>query len=154
RNLARWPEAHDALNQTEQLIGTAASEDLVERVRSAWRDLLMAEELDRIRQVTETMPERGHGEALIPTSYDRAFQEYGLNVAMGDRNDLIRHIAESEIRQQFIVALDYWAINAPSDALQQRLTAITRAIDPDPWRNRVRTPGVWKDRIALADLAA
>src|SRR5262249_41768008 len=122
--------------------------------RSAWRDLLMAEELDRIRQVTETMPERVHGEALIPTAYDRAFQEYGLNVAMGDRNDLIRHIAESEIRQQFIVGLDYWAINAPSDALQQRLTAITRAIDPDPWRNRVRTPGVWKDRIALADLAA
>jgi serine/threonine-protein kinase len=149
-----WPEALKALEQAELLVGSDGPEGLRQHVAVARRDLRMAEELDRIRQVKETIFETSLHEEPIPPAYVKAFRDYGLDVPDADLADLTRRVGDSEIKQQLIVALDHWAFLEPDAAIQERLTAIARAVDPDPWRNRVRNPAAWKDRAALVELAA
>jgi serine/threonine-protein kinase len=150
---ARWPQARKALEQAELLLGSDGPEDLRRRVTLARRDLRTAAELDRIRQLKETIAEKSGYEAPVHPAYVRAFRDHGLAILDGDLGDLGQRIRDSEIKPQLIVALDHWAFLEPDEALQERLTALARAVDPDAWRDRVRNPAVWKDRAALVELA-
>src|SRR5262249_49975890 len=110
-------------------------------------------ELDRIRQSKETLVEQPRDQAPVRPAYVKAFRDHGLAILEADLADLAQRIRDSEIKPQLLVALDHWAFLEPNHALQQRLTGITRAVDRDPWRDRVRDPAVWKDPAALVELA-
>src|SRR5262249_37947698 len=69
----------------------------------------------------------------------------------------------SPIRFALIAALDNWSYLAGlcdhvsagqiKDPQLARLLELTRAADPDPWRDRFRDPAVWNNREALTRLA-
>jgi serine/threonine-protein kinase len=168
--LARWPQAQEALEQADLLVGNEGPEDLRQRVAVARRDLRMAEELDRIRQLKETILEisldkdltmpahvkasRDHAnKAQAPLAFVKAFRDHGLAILEDDLADLAQSIRDSQVQQQLLAALDHWAVLEPDAAIQERLTAIARAVDPNPWRDRVRNPAVWKNWPALGELA-
>ena len=44
-----------------------------------------------------------------------------------------------------VAALDDWAVCAADPARQDWLLGVARRADPDPWRDRVRDPAVWRD---------
>jgi serine/threonine-protein kinase len=153
RDQARWPQAREALEQAALLVGNDGPEDLQRRVAAARRDLRMAKELDRIHQLQETAIRKDIYDAPIAPVYGKAFRAYGLAVQDGAVQDLAQRVRDSEIKVHLLVALDRWAFVEPNETLQGRLMAIARAADPDPWRDRVRNPVVWRDSAALAELA-
>jgi tetratricopeptide (TPR) repeat protein len=137
-------------------------------VAAARRDLRMAAELDRIRQLKDTIlefrdkavappayvkaPSDQGFKAPAAAAYVKAFREHGLAILEADLNDLVQRVRDSPIKQQILVALDHWAFLEPAAAIRQRLIAIARAVDPNPWRDRMRNPAVWKNWPALEEL--
>jgi serine/threonine-protein kinase len=153
RDQARWPQARKALEQVELLVGHEGLDDLEQRVGVTRRDLRTAEELERIMQLKETIFDKALYEAPIPASYLKAFRDHGIDILKADPADLVKQIGNSEIKQQLLVALDHWAPLETDEAIQERLMRLARAVDPDPWRDRVRNPAAWKNTGALMDLA-
>jgi serine/threonine-protein kinase len=142
RGRARWPEAHEALAQAALLAAADGTGDLLPRVECARRDLRTAAELDRILQASATVVDGNLDEASAPPAYARAFRDYGHVVSEGDPTELAGRIRASEIKQELVDALDHWAFLEPDEATRMRLTAVARAADPDPWRDRARNPTV------------
>jgi tetratricopeptide (TPR) repeat protein len=95
--------------------------------------------------------------------YERFFARQGLDVHQPGTDWFVSAIRSSPIRFALIAALDNWAFLAGlcdrvyvgqiKDPQVARLLELTRAADPDPWRDRLRDPAVWADREALTRLA-
>jgi tetratricopeptide (TPR) repeat protein len=112
--------------------------------------------------------------------YERLFAQEGLDVRQPGTDWFVSAIRSSPVRFALIAALDNWAVivgwmrlterreslarrGVPDnktvlagfieDPLLARLLELTRAADPDPWRDRFRDPAVWSDRVALIQLA-
>src|SRR5262249_3616682 len=95
--------------------------------------------------------------------YERFFARQGLDVHQPGTDWFVSAIRSSPIRFALIAALDNWAFLAGlcdrvyagqiKDPQVARLLELTRAADPDPWRDRLRDPAVWADRDALTRLA-
>ncbi len=141
RGLARWPEAVNSLQQAAEIVREQGVEDQRGRVERAMRDVRMAKELDRNRQATERIVGQEHRTASVCDDYRREFRDYGLPVAEASAAESADRIRRSEIRQDLIDALDDWAFREPDEAIQTRLAAILRLVDPDPWRGPGPRPG-------------
>jgi tetratricopeptide (TPR) repeat protein len=59
----------------------------------------------------------------------------------------------SAVRAEVVAALDDWAGIAGDGPRRAWLLAVARAADPDPERDRLRQPELWRDKAALARLA-
>jgi serine/threonine-protein kinase len=87
--------------------------------------------------------------------YERFFAGQGLDIHQPGTDWFAPAVRSSPIRFALIAALDNWAWLAGflKDPQVARLLELTRAADPDPWRDRFRDPAVWADREALTRLA-
>jgi serine/threonine-protein kinase len=111
--------------------------------------------------------------------YERHFSKHGLDLREPKTARFASAIRSSPVRFALIAALDNWALLAGiikwnerreslsrgsalehgkpaaviEDPLLARLLELTRAADPDPWRDRFRDPAVRADRAALTRLA-
>jgi len=91
--------------------------------------------------------------------YPRAFADARLSLAsVGDKPGLpdAALIQQSAIKEQLLAAIDDWAYVAVvvgQKGLPEQLLSIARAVDPDPWRDMVRDPAMWKDHHRLVELA-
>jgi serine/threonine protein kinase/Tfp pilus assembly protein PilF len=137
-----------ALQQAEaQLRGGAVGKEWQERVGQLERDVQMLAQLERLR--LQDRPVRGATRTTpLRLDYESLFWSYGINWDALEPAAVAAMVEESAIREHLVVALDDWAELVNFDVvaggsrypkgLDQKLQAILRQVDPDPWRNRLR----------------
>jgi serine/threonine protein kinase/Tfp pilus assembly protein PilF len=165
----KLPEAVAEVQKARGVLGTTGGdEDLHRRVRQWLADLETAAKLEQIMmefsgpsrrdrpRVGSTEPAaRVEGDA----GYARVFRDYGIDVEALSTEEAAARIADSHIKADLVLALDRWAKSLRSDPREldpghwQRLQAISRAADPDPWRLRYNAASEAMDRKTLRELA-
>ena len=149
-----WVEAIEAARRAETLLaGNDASLEQKERVRRFLdelvreREAIEAVEKDRriVERLAAVLNDFGvHGdERKANSDYAAAFRAYGVDVDSLDPSAAGRLLAASPVAPELASALDQWAILRRGRVLHDpagadRLVAVARAADPDPWRNRLR----------------
>jgi serine/threonine protein kinase/tetratricopeptide (TPR) repeat protein len=171
----KLPEAEAEVQKARVALGTAGGdEDLDRRVRQWLTDLETAKKLDEM--LMEFMAPSAR-DRLFPGSaepvarpgfyagYARAFRDYGIDVEALSTEEAAARIAGSHVKLHLVLALDRWAESLRAEALRsnpralnpaqwQRLQAISRAADPDPWRLRYNAASEAGDDLkTLRDLA-
>jgi superkiller protein 3 len=93
-------------------------------------------------------------------SYRDAFRAYGLDVEALDPDEAAQLIRASVVKEELVLGLDNWVrarrlkgIVMGEPPGWQRLLAIARKADPDPWRDQLREALLREDRTTLANLA-
>jgi serine/threonine protein kinase/Tfp pilus assembly protein PilF len=116
------------------------------------RDRRLAFELDRIR--LESLGLVG-GMVRLSTAAPRLaslFRDAGYDIEHGVSSEVGALIHNSPTRLPLVAGLDFWALAVDDRDLQTRLLEITRAADPDPWRDRFRQADVWHDPSQIKKL--
>ncbi|OWK35315.1 serine/threonine-protein kinase [Fimbriiglobus ruber] len=165
RDPALWAEARAAALQARDLVDRAAAPaDVRDRVRDLLAEI---EQVEKNRRLSGTLLEiqAGMGDGLAfnnnqdfdgaDARYEQAFRNYGTDLfALSPEvgADLLRSLG-GERTVELAAALDDWAYvqRFAIDAKPGRdahLFRVTRALDPDPVRNRIR------DAVTAADPAA
>jgi serine/threonine protein kinase/tetratricopeptide (TPR) repeat protein len=88
-------------------------------------------------------------------AYERTFVDNGLDIQMATPEETARQIRSSGIRSYLVTALDYWAYlkeRLPGDK-GERLRAVARLADDNPWRQLLRDPGLSQDQKTLEKMA-
>jgi tetratricopeptide (TPR) repeat protein len=122
-------------------------------------DYQTAQKLDKIRMMAAVRWQGSNAVALkkkVSEESGQVFLKLGYDVEKGDVKKMAAQMSQSPLRFVLVAALDYWAEMMP---IQQRndlipLFALARKVDPDRWRDRLRTAAVWIDPEALLKLAA
>jgi hypothetical protein len=160
RKQLRFNSAALALALAWELANRSAP-DLRPTVEQAQRDLAFVVQLDDIRYRKWTwISERGTGgqghfdTEMAPSAYRKAFAERGLNLDTLDVTEAAERITASAAKAELVAAVDDWALFEPNDVRRARLLEITQKADKGVWTDRLRTPAVWKDKAAVAKLAA
>lgn len=114
-------------------------------LRSSIQDLLLRPADDWGREVS--------GPSLTPSQmYDRAFRDFGIDLESPRAVEAMRR---SELREEFIAALDNWSQALDHDAPERRRNlALADAIDDRSWRRRLRAAIQSRDLEALRRLAS
>jgi RNA polymerase sigma factor (sigma-70 family) len=91
--------------------------------------------------------------------YAAAFRAYGIDVEKLEPAEAAAQVRTKAIRVELAAALDDWALvrralGKGKSSGWQRLLAVARTADPDPWRNRLRDALAKRDKQALRKLAA
>jgi tetratricopeptide (TPR) repeat protein len=123
------------------------------------RDRQMRDRLEAARLAKATLKGGRFDLAAAAPAYAAAFRAYGIDVDKGAPADVAALLRKEALRVELCVALDDWALASRAagkgkGADWQRLLAIARAADPDPWRDRLRDALEKSDRKALEVLAA
>jgi serine/threonine-protein kinase len=155
RQSAHFKESRELLEQARQRLGTEGSADLRAQVDQALADTALAERLDDARQRALTLVEGGRKLDLAGTEqeYAAALKEAGLGHKGDDAEVMGARVRASAVRAEVIAALDDWAGITTDESLRTWLLAVARAADPDPDRDQLRQPKLWRDPAALARLA-
>jgi serine/threonine-protein kinase len=153
----RWSEALQALQRAAGRLAEDGPAHLRERVERMQREVALVARLEEAR-----LQHAGAGkiDALdyegADQAYAAAFASQGLDLKTLEPEEAARRIQASAIRRQLVAALDHWA--SVKEDLQagsgERLLAVARRADNDPWRQRLRDAKVRKDGAALEPLAA
>ncbi|HKB04741.1 MAG TPA: protein kinase [Gemmataceae bacterium] len=167
----KLPEARAEVQKARVVLETVGGgDDLHLRVRQWLTDLETATKLEEILMElmsptvrdrllpgsTEPEPAARSG---VDAGYARVFRDYGIDVETLTAEEAATRIADSHIKLDLVLALDRWAESLRSDpsglgpARSQRLQAIARAADPDPWRHRFNAAAEAKDLKTLRELA-
>jgi tetratricopeptide (TPR) repeat protein len=135
----QWSEGLAAVGQARAALNRVwAKANLREEVEALGRDLEMVRMLqEAVLRETAVKDGRFDGEAASE-AYAEAFAWYGLDVEGLDPEAAARAILLRPIRRQLADALDHWAALRGSLKEKRRLVAVSRLVDPDPWRDRVR----------------
>jgi serine/threonine protein kinase/Flp pilus assembly protein TadD len=164
-----WPEARIALERAEARLAGGGPEALRQRVAQAHTDLEMVARVEEIR-LGEAERERAFPNLPETDAANRdQFAWYGLPVETLDPQEAADRIAASAIRVPLVAAVDHWARvkeglatsdrdspgvkRATKAEERQRLLAIARLADDDPWRQQVREAAARNDWAALERLA-
>jgi serine/threonine-protein kinase len=154
-----WQQAVSA-SVGEEVRVAAETRDRIQAVQAAVRReeaaYELGRELDNIAVKTlASFDTTRSKERKAVAEYDRSFARQGLDVHQPGTEWFASAIRSSPVRFALIAALDNWALLAARiiDPTVARLLELTRAADPDPWRDRFRDPAVWADREALTRLA-
>jgi tetratricopeptide (TPR) repeat protein len=129
--------------------------NLEQRVRQWLTDLDTATKLEEIR--LESFGEEDYNR--VDTDYSRAFREYGIEAEALPEAEVTARVAASQIKFDLVLALGNWAEwlrteKRPQDpARWQRLLAIARAADPEPWRQRLQVAVEARNVQTLRELA-
>jgi tetratricopeptide (TPR) repeat protein len=176
--LVIWRQSQDALAQAEAALSTgAADEGLIRRVAAvrarleggrlqtdgarayALRKEKLFRNLDEARMARSVLADNELDNAGAVAKYAAAFVAYNLDVAATRADELVARITatEPEVREILVLALEDWAFAA---ALAQttwsaeKLRALARAADIDPWRQRYRAALAAGDGKELNELSA
>jgi serine/threonine-protein kinase len=153
RDGLHFREGRERLLQTRQLLEAAGPDDLRRQLDQAVADVDLAEKLDAARLQAATNVEGRFDFAEAEQRYAAAFAQAGLAPELGDAEAMAARVRTSGVRGALVAALDDWAVSAADKGRQEWLLAVARRADPDPWRDRVRDPAVWRSAAALAELA-
>jgi tetratricopeptide (TPR) repeat protein len=151
---ANWPEALSAARRAEGLLASGlVSHELQQRVRETHADLKMVNKLEDIRLKKAAVKDDHFDFAGADPDYAQAFRKYGINVAVLDPTEATDRMRAKGIGMELAAALDDWAdvcrhTREKDDSTAKDLLAIARAVDPDPWRNKLR------DALERGDVAA
>jgi tetratricopeptide (TPR) repeat protein len=136
-----WPEALSAVKRAEGILAVGVLPEWEHRVQECRRDLEMMLKLEEIRLDSGAgRDSRDYLEERGPT-YAVAFRDYGIDVAVLEPPDAGQRIQtkSKSIRDELIATLDDWAFLVCGPTPQRtRLLAVSRAADPDAWRNQLR----------------
>jgi tetratricopeptide (TPR) repeat protein len=125
---------------------------LGEQLQTDERDRRLAFELDRIRlESSGVVAGLVRFEPAAPR-LARVFQEAGYPIRDQRPGHVAARIRRSRIRRALVASLDFWALAEPDFRQRERLLAVARAADPDPWRDRFRRSHAWHDRGQLHTL--
>jgi tetratricopeptide (TPR) repeat protein len=154
-------EAGAALERARSRLGDGGPPWLYSVLETASREHQFLVRLEAIRLKRWTLDqERQHHAALVrfnqaraDRDYAEAFRDQGLGEPSNNPEAAAARVRASRWAARSVAALDDWAVCATDPARQDWLLEVARRADPDPWRDRVRDPAVWRDGKALAELA-
>lgn len=170
RDLALWAEARAAALHAE---ARAAEADAPPEVRDRVRRLVgEIEQVEKNRRLVATLLDiqASMGDTLdligdqdfagADARYARAFRDYGTDLFASPPEtgaDLLRNLG-GDVRVELAAAIDDWGyirsfLTKKFDDTA-RLYQVTRLLDPDPLRNRIRDAVAAKDHPALKAIAA
>lgn len=145
----RFTEARGILDQAFD----TDSPDLQRRVDRARADLDLALHLDSIRMNRGQFTQGGGIDyAQAGRQYQAAFRDASLGTVDQDPAVVAANFTASPIRKAIVAALDDWAACAEAPA-RAWILDVARRVDPDPWRDRVRSQEHWADLEWLNQLA-
>jgi serine/threonine-protein kinase len=150
---ARWDEAEAVLGQAQDRLGESGPNDLRQRVRQARADLGLVRRLDAARLKAATMVEGKFDYVGAERDYAAAFRQAQLGQPGDEVAAVAARLRASAVKEQLVAALDHWATVTGDRQRVIWLLALAREADPDPMRNRLRDPRLWRDRAALQRLA-
>jgi tetratricopeptide (TPR) repeat protein len=148
-----WVQALEAARRAEALLPRGeTSPELRDRVRSVLAAIELEREEAEAAEKDRHMVERLAGihndlgvhrdMERADAEYAAAFRGYGVDLDALDPDQAGARLARSPVAAELANALDQWAFirRGPlrDAAGDQRLVAIAKAADPDPWRNRLR----------------
>jgi serine/threonine-protein kinase len=156
-----FPEALAALNRARSRLGAAGPFWLYPVVDAAQGDHEFLSRLEAIRVSRCTLAEGGQthaaqmrfNKARADRDYAEAFRDRGLGEPPDDPAGAAARVQASKWTAHLVTALNDWAVCAADPARQDWLLTLARRADPDPWRDRVRDPAVWRDGKQLSELA-
>ncbi len=149
---ARWGEARAVLAQAQDRLGDGGPSDLQDRLDRTRRELDLVARLDAIRLKRATIVNWKPDFAGADRDYAAAFAEAGLGRVGQDPATVARRVADTEVRAALVAALDDWVACAQEETRRAWVLGVARRADPDPWRDRLRDPAVWRDTAALVRL--
>jgi len=141
----KWPEALAAARRAEAAIESGdADEATRQQLRTILEDLRFIDRLERIRMERMAIVDGNFDYGGADRKYDRAFRRYGVDV---DRMPV--HISLERLKSRPALAVTVaaacddwvevrWSISRSDAGGRKRLTAIARAIDSNPLRDRLR----------------
>jgi serine/threonine protein kinase/tetratricopeptide (TPR) repeat protein len=154
----KWPEALSAARRSQEILaGVGADPDLSQRVDELAKDLEMVRRLEEARLQLSAAAQAGEFDYQgSHEAYAAAFAWYDLDVESLDPHEAAERIRSRSIALQLAMCIDYWVHDQRHLGLQgwRRLLGVSRAADPDPWRNRVRDALERSDPMALQEAAA
>jgi serine/threonine-protein kinase len=156
-----FAEAGAALERAQSRLGDGGPFWMYPVVEAARRDHQLLVRLESIHLDRSTLTEGQHSHrallrfnrARADRAYALAFRDYGLGEPLGAPEETAARVRAFKGATHLVAALDDWAVSAADPARQDWLLEVARRADPDPWRDRVRDPAVWRDGKALAELA-
>jgi Flp pilus assembly protein TadD/serine/threonine protein kinase len=154
----KWPEALGAARRAQGILGgVGADPDLSQQVEELARDLEMVRRLDEARLELTALAKAGHLDWQgLHAAYADTFAWYGLDVGSLELSEAAGRIRSRCVRRQLVAGLDDWAAVQRRLGLQgwRPLLAVSRAADPDRWRNRLRDALEGREPKALQEVAA
>jgi tetratricopeptide (TPR) repeat protein len=149
-----FQEARELLAHARQRLGPAGPDDLRRRVDQGLADLNLVKSLDEARfQAVTPVEGRRYDYTGADRRYAEAFAEAGLGREGDDVAAMAARVNDSAVRAEIVGALDEWASICRERGRREWLFAVVRKADPDPSRNRLRQPDLWRDRAELTRLA-
>jgi serine/threonine-protein kinase len=147
----RWSEMRQVLERAEERLAQGGLDYLRQRVRR------LRDEADWVAELEEARLQYDGTSDLAGTdrAYAKAFAKRGLDLTMLTPEAAAHQIRRSAIRTRLVVALDHWAFVKEERATGtgERLLAVARLMDDNPWRQQLRDSKVRQDRAALERLA-
>jgi eukaryotic-like serine/threonine-protein kinase len=153
RRGGHFPEALGLLGQARQRVGEGGPDDLRGDVERALADAELVGKLDTARLRAYTFAGEGLDRAGGERAYAAAFAGSGLGREGEGPEAVAARVRASAVREEVVAALDDWAGLAGPTPRREWLLAVARAADPDPYRDSLRQPALWRDRAALLRLA-
>jgi serine/threonine protein kinase/Flp pilus assembly protein TadD len=148
----QWPEAHEALERADKLLGAAGRAARPERLAHLRHDLAMA------RRVEEIYSRPGEDDLLdwnaLDADYALAFRDYGVDLAKLSPDVAAGLIRSKSIRLHLARTLDLWSMvrrraRAKDPPAWHQLLGVAKCADPEPWRDQLRDALAAQDRKAL-----
>jgi tetratricopeptide (TPR) repeat protein len=145
-------EAREMLEQERRKLAPAGPDDLRRQVDRAWADLELVEKLDTARLRTATPVKGKFKRAGAEPLYEEAFERAGLGQPGDDGEAVAARVRDSAVRAEIVAALDGWAWITEDPARREWLMTVARRADPDPVRDSLRQPELWRNGPALTKL--
>ncbi len=153
RRQEAWAEARAALDRVEVRLSGADAEDLKRRLGQGRDDLELVEAIDAIRLNKGKLINGKCDVSDAAPAYAGLLARFGIDV-LGTPPDVVADkVRGSAVRSPLLDALDDWAFSLPDGAQRQRILAVARRADDNAWRNRLRDPAVYNNRLQLEHLA-
>jgi tetratricopeptide (TPR) repeat protein len=153
RRQEAWTDARAALDRVEVRLSETDAEDLKRELRQGRQDLELFEALDHIRQHKGKLVNGKCDVSSAAPAYAALLVRFGFDV-LGMPTDVSDKVRASAVRTPLLNALDDWAFVLPDGPQRQQILAVARRSDDNTWRNRLRDPAVYNDRLQLERLAA
>ncbi len=150
----QWADAAGVLRNAQARLSDAKSVELEDRLAVIAEDFEIARELNRIRQSFVDAGDGGYTYFPAREAYARVFKRIGIGEGV-EVETAAAWVRESPLKEQLLIALDHAAfaevfVSEPNE--HERLLAVARRAAPDPWQDRFRDPGKWRDLAALRQL--
>jgi tetratricopeptide (TPR) repeat protein len=155
RESGQFPESRKLLEAAQARLGDSGPSDLVDQVNMALADTRLVERLDNARQWLFDNADTG-----CPLDFTQTEREYTTTLSEAvlvregeDKEVIAARVRSSSVRGELLAAILDWAAVTNDEPRRAWLLAVACAADPDPERDRLRRPELWRDRAALSRLA-